>query len=133
MSKTSTIITGAVIAVVLTAGVSAYVKAENNNTLANRQEIIQEAVDEGIIDQKSANKLSEYTRAKRNQMTKERIQEKINNALENGTITQEEAQQIIDWHNSKPEAMKKIGGRKMNRENRMNNHTTCPYEETEQN
>lgn len=133
MSKTSLIIAGAIIAVVLTAGVSAYVKAENNNTQTNRQQIMQEAVDEGIIDQESADKLKDYTKSKRNQMIQERIQEKIDNALENGTITQEEAQQILDWHNSKPEAMEKLGGIKMNRKNRMNNNTTCPYGETEQN
>ncbi len=64
------------------------------------------AVEAGVIDQTTADKLRNYN----NQQRQQRAQERLDSAVANGTITENEAQQIRDWQNNRPEAMDKIGG-----------------------
>jgi len=117
MSKKNLIIAGAVIAVLLTAGITVYAKAveanNNGNRQENRQQLIKEAVSEGIISQEDADKLQNYIHEKRQAQMKKKMEKRLTQAVQDGTITEDEAQEIQDWYDSRPEAMKKLGNMKM--------------------
>ncbi|MDH4358424.1 MAG: hypothetical protein OEV37_00535 [Candidatus Berkelbacteria bacterium] len=87
-----------------------YAKADNAETTQPKS-AIEGAVDDGIINQETADKLQNYIQETRQQRMKEMMEEKLKTVVENGTITEDEANQVRDWHNSRPAAMDKIGGR----------------------
>lgn len=80
------------------------VKAENLENQKNT--MMQEAVQKGIISSDQAQKLQELHQEQRQQ----RFEERIGQAVEDGTITQEEANEIKNWHENRPEAMSKLQG-----------------------
>ncbi len=104
MTKTKTLIMAGAIAALGLAGL-AY--AEDANILNPN---LQKAVEEGVVDQQTAEKLQTYNREQRQAQMRENVDERISQAVEEGTITEDEAQQIRDWQNSRPEAMSKMRG-----------------------
>ena len=92
-------------------GLTGYNYARADDATADRPTSpIEGAVDEGIINRETADKLQNYMQESRQQRRKEMMEERISAAVENGTITEDEANQIRDWENSRPAAMDKIGG-----------------------
>lgn len=104
MTKTKTLIMAGAIAALGLAGLT---YAADTNILNPN---LQKAVEEGVVDQQTAEKLQTYNREQRQAQMHENAEERISQAVEEGTITEDEAQQIRDWQNSRPEAMSKIGG-----------------------
>jgi len=110
MSKITTILTIAVLGIVAALGIN-YAQAANNAAgNAPRQNMLEQAVSDGIVDHATADKLQQYNQEQRQKQMQERKEERLGEAVREGTITADEAQQIRDWQNSRPEAMDKIGG-----------------------
>lgn len=106
-TKTKTLIAaGAIAAAGLTGLGLAHAQADSSALRPG----LQNAVDNGIVDEVTAEKLQTYNHEQMQQRMQERQQERIDSAVENGTITQDEANQIRGWQNDRPEAMQKLGG-----------------------
>ena len=116
MNKIKLAVLGGTIATLITTGAIAYASngnSTNENSTSNsnnRQEMMQGAVEKGIISEEQASNLQTYTQEYRQEQRQQMMEERLNSAVENGTITENEAQQIRDWQNAKPAAMEKLGG-----------------------
>ena len=89
------------------AGLAGFAYASDTITLNSG---LQSAVEEGILDQQTAEKLQTYNREQRQQKMQETREERISNAIEEGRMSEDEANQIRDWQSQRPEAISKMGG-----------------------
>jgi len=103
MSKTSLVIIGAVLAVLIATGAAVFA-AEGN-----KPKMLESAVEKGLISQEQADNLKTYGKEFHQERMKEMMENRINKAVTDGTITEDEAKQIRDWFGAKPAAMQKIG------------------------
>lgn len=110
MNKGSKIaILGSALAIVATLGYSAYAANDNVNA-NNRQCMLQDAVEKGIITEEKKSELETFNHEQMQNMMNERVNEKLAEAVTNQDITQEEANEIQSWHDAKPESISKIRG-----------------------
>lgn len=101
MNKTSKIaILGSALAIVGMMGYSAYA--------AGNGEMLDSAVENGVISQEKADELRDFNQEQRKQEMQDRMEERITQGVEDGVITEDEAQEIRDWQDSKPEAMERL-------------------------
>ena len=110
MKNVATILTIALLGVVSVLGIN-YARAANDTAgVGNGQNMLDQAVENGVVDRATADKLQTYNQEQRQAQMKERMEERLNTAVEEGSINTDEAQQIRDWQASRPEAMDKVGG-----------------------
>ncbi len=127
MTKTKILIMAGAVAML---GLGGLAYAEDAATLNPN---LQKAVEGGVVDQQTAEKLQSYNREQRQAQMGERTEKRISEALEEGTITEDEAQQIHDWQNSRPEAISKMGGFRKGKMggNGMGYGGNCPISDSE--
>lgn len=109
MNKTSKIaILGSALAIVGTLGYTAF--AANDLETNSRQGMLENAVENGIIDEETKTNLEEFRHQEMESRMNEHVEEKLSKAVENGIISEGESDEIQAWYDAKPEVLEKIGG-----------------------
>ena len=108
MNKTAVVLFLATIATAVGLIGYHYARADDA-TAAKPKPALQGAVDNGIINQDTANKLQNYLHESKQQGMKDRTEERLNSAVKEGKVTEDEANQIRNWINSRSSAMDKLG------------------------
>ncbi len=111
MNKVSKIaILGSALAIVGTLGYTAFAANTNDANGNGRQNMLDNAVQNGVIDETTKNNLEAFNHEQMQNEMNDMIKTKLSNSVTDGTITQEESDTIQSWYDAKPEAVSKLKG-----------------------